>query len=171
MSNFLEILLVALSLNCLIAKTAILFHSFKNPCQLPNMEVALCNMTADLCNMTPPQRGGGEGGGGVLVPLFPSKILIDFSTDCNFKRPTNCCFLLPIKINCRSNTTISWDGSTFVIRGFGPKARQRQKPPKAMGTCSPGSFENYVLRNAISSILSDNCKMFISLKSSEFRAN
>ena len=77
-------------------------------------------------------------------------------------------FVLPIKINRRSNTTIFWGGSTFVIRGAGPKARQRQKPPKVMGTWS--NFENYVLRNAISSILRGNCKMFICLKSSEFCA-
>ena len=81
-------------------------------------------------------------------------------------------FVLPIKINRRSNTTIFWGGSTFEIKGggggAGPKARQRQKPPKVMGTW--GNFENYVLRNAISSILRGNCKMFICLKSSEFCA-
>ena len=59
----------------------------------------------------------------------------------------------------------------FVIRGAGPKSCQRQKPPKVMGTCSPGDFENRALRNAISSILRGNCKMFICLKSSEFCAN
>ena len=57
-----------------------------------------------------------------------------------------------------------------MIRGAGPKAHQRQKPRKVMGTCSPGNFENDVLRNAISSILRGNCKMFICLKSSEFCA-
>ena len=71
-----------------------------------------------------------------------AKLLVAFSTDSNFKWPRNCCFLLPIKINRRSNTTISWGGSTSVIRGVGPKTRQRQKPPKVMGTCSPGNFEN-----------------------------
>ena len=51
--------------------------------------------------------------------------------------------------------------------GVGPKARQGKKPPNVMGTCSPGNFEDCVLRNAI---LKGNCKMFICLKSSEFCA-
>ena len=53
-----------------------------------------------------------------------TKLLVAFSTDSNFKWPTNCYFiqiLLPIKRNRRSNTTISWGASTFVMMGAGPK--------------------------------------------------
>ena len=48
----------------------------------------------------------------------------------------NCCFLLPVTINRRSNTTISWGRSRFVITGVGPKA----EASKGYGTCSTGKF-------------------------------